>query len=73
MPTVNLQNQFSFVISLPALPLSHTPLLQGHLKAPREGESDSISQVFLVLSREEGVPVVNKACALIMQVSQIKQ
>lgn len=49
MPIVNSYNQFSFLISLPAPPLLHAPLLQVHLKAPREAEKDIFSQVFLAL------------------------
>lgn len=73
IPSINSYNQFSFLISLPAPPLLHTPLLQVHFKALREGEKDIFSQVFLALWMEEGILFMNKACALIMQVSQIKQ
>lgn len=73
MPTVNSYNQFSFLIFLPAPPLLHAPLLRLHLKAPREGEKDIFSQVFLTLWWEEGILFMNKACALMMQVNEIKQ
>lgn len=39
---------------------------------PRKGESDSFSQLFLVASLEKEILVMDKACGLIMQVSQIK-
>lgn len=49
IPRVNSYNQFSFLISLPAPPLLRAPPLQVHLRALREGETETFSQMFSAL------------------------
>lgn len=50
MSTVNVYNPLSFAISLPAPPLSHTPLLHSYLKAPGDEKTSSVSCVCTICS-----------------------